>query len=101
MLVFMCGAISYSSIFANVSMLLQNVDENGHRYRSKMSTMNKLLRFCKVPMELETRIRGNMLYNWSVTGGFDFHEVRACCVELRQEITRPSCSVPWIESWCW
>lgn len=75
MLVFMCGAISYSSIFANVSMLLQNVDENGHRYRSKMSTMNKLLRFCKVPMELETRIRGNMLYNWSVTGGFDFHEV--------------------------
>jgi hypothetical protein len=48
MLVFVFGAISYSSIFANVSMLLQSVDENGHRYRTKLSTVGKLLRFCKV-----------------------------------------------------
>lgn len=29
-----------------------------------------------MPLELEARIRGNMQYNWSVTGGFDFHEVQ-------------------------
>jgi len=71
MFVYLVGAISYSSIFANVSLLLAGFDEVGQRYRAKLKVMEEMLRFTAVPPDLADRVKLNVDYNWAVTGGFD------------------------------
>eukprot|EP00854_Cymbomonas_tetramitiformis_P011996 gene11996-14172_t len=73
--VYVVGAVVYSSIFANVSMLLEKFDASGQRYRVKINAVNEMLRFYEVPSELADRVKGNVEYYWSLSGGFDLHVV--------------------------
>lgn len=43
----------------------------------KMDAINELLRFHQVPAELGLRVRNNVDYYWSLSGGFDLHQVRS------------------------
>lgn len=85
MCVFLLGAILYSSIFANVSLLLQAFDASGQRYRTKMDQVRELIRFYQVPPEVAERVRGNVDYYWSLCGG---HNMEATLESLHPSLRR-------------
>lgn len=111
--VFLVGSIMYSSIFANVSILLQNLDAVGFRYRSRLDEVNELLRFYCVPEGLAARVLTNVDGNFTVTGGFSPHQVRhvicldcqyVWCLTIRsptpQDRTPAWSEATVIDGWC-
>ncbi|KAK3285627.1 hypothetical protein CYMTET_6777 [Cymbomonas tetramitiformis] len=73
--VYLVGAILYSTIFANVAMILQGMEANTVRYKTMMDSINELLRFHTVPDQLADVVRKTANFNWDLSGGINIHQV--------------------------
>ena len=75
--VFLCGAITYASLYGNIGLIIQNLDASGQRFRRSMQEMNEFFRFHSVPPSLQKRIKDYMEFSFSVTRGIDVEAIHS------------------------
>ncbi|KAK3258892.1 hypothetical protein CYMTET_32087 [Cymbomonas tetramitiformis] len=73
--VYLIGAIIYSTIFANVAMILQNMEQGGIQYQNKIDSINEVLRFHEVPEGLASTVHKNVDYAWAMNSGIQLQDI--------------------------
>jgi hypothetical protein len=81
------GVMTYVAIIGTVASLLNNLDQSEEYFRQKMNTINDLMQFRNLPLDMQNRIREYYLYLWSSRKGLDESEVTSDLPQyLRMEI---------------
>lgn len=81
-IVFVCAALMYASIFGNVSAIIQRLYSGTARYHTQMQKVKEFIRFHQIPNPLRQRLEEYFQHAWSYTNGIDMNLVRCVLSHL-------------------